>query len=277
MSMPCYFNGVIHTNDTPLFKSNDLGLLRGYGMFDYFRTYNGVPFRWDDYWNRFYTSAQLLHLTIPHTKEETLTIVEKLYTLAEEKDIAFRFLLTGGYAPDSVHVVEPNFLIRTEPLPSDNSNSLTTGIKVLLHEYVRDLPTIKSTNYVHMIMMHPALQQAQAADLLFHKDGEISELTRSNIFCIKGNQLITPNENILFGITRKTVLELASPYFDIIERPVTVKEVLEADELFTTSTTKWVLPITQIDEQLINEGTVGSKTLFLQQLLLDYLLKWGTN
>jgi branched-chain amino acid aminotransferase len=55
-----YFNGEILTVDTPVYKTNDLGLLRGYGLFDYFRTYNGIPFRWNDYWQRFENSAKLL-------------------------------------------------------------------------------------------------------------------------------------------------------------------------------------------------------------------------
>jgi D-alanine transaminase/branched-chain amino acid aminotransferase len=274
MSMPCYFNGVIYTNDTPLFKSNDLSLLRGYGMFDYFRTYNGVPFRWEDYWNRFYNSAQKLHLVLPHTKEEVRDIMSELYVQADKEDIAFRFLLTGGYSQDGLHIDTPNFLIRTEVLPT-TTQSKPNGIKVLLHEYMRDLPEIKSTNYLHMIMMQPKMKEAQAADLLFHKQGEVSELTRSNIFYFKDNQLITPSENILYGITRKSVIELAMPYFEVIERAVTVQELLEADEVFTTSSTKGVLPIIQIDDHSIHDQSVGRQTAFLQKLWATYIANWG--
>ena len=69
-----YFNDQILSNDTDLLKTNDLGLLRGYGMFDYLRTYQGVPFRWDDYWARFSNSARSLHLPLPLSQAETAEV-----------------------------------------------------------------------------------------------------------------------------------------------------------------------------------------------------------
>jgi branched-chain amino acid aminotransferase len=270
-----YFNGDIIDIDSPVFKTNDLGLLRGYGLFDYFRTYNGVPFRWNDYWQRFENSARLLKLELPFSKEETEKALADLHALSGEQEVAFRFVLTGGYAPDSVHVVQPNFLIRTEPLPQDNPAGRLKGIKVLPYEYVRDLPEVKTTNYVHMVLMADELKRQQAADLLFHKDGEVSELTRSNVFIFSGDKLITSDRNILNGITRRVVMELAKPHFDIEVRPVSYKEVITADEAFTTSTTKWVMPVVQIGDVPVGNGLAGKRTLFLQELFEKLVSAWG--
>jgi D-alanine transaminase/branched-chain amino acid aminotransferase len=270
-----YFNGDIISIHEPVFQTNDLGLLRGYGLFDYFRTYNGVPFRWDDYWQRFENSARLLKLDLPVSQSETEKILADLHALSGEQEVAFRFVLTGGYAPDSVHVVQPNFLIRAEPLPQDNPAGRLAGIKVIPYEYVRDLPEIKTTNYVHMVLMADELKRQQASDLLFHKDGEVSELTRSNIFVFRGDKLITSNRNILNGITRKVVMELARAHFEIEVRRVSYQEVITADEVFTTSTTKWVMPVVQIGEQPIGTGTAGKRTLFLQDLFEKLVSNWG--
>jgi len=270
-----YFNGEIFPIDASLFKTNDLGLLRGYGLFDYFRTYNGIPFRFDDYWRRFENSAKLLKLKIPLTKIETAKILADLHALSDESEVAFRFVLTGGYAPDSVNVIEPNFLIRTEPLPQDNPAGRLKGIKVLPYEYVRDLPEIKSTNYVHMVLMADEMRSQQAADLLFHKNGAISELTRSNVFIFKGSTLITSDRNILNGITRRVVMELAEPHFKIEVRSVSLEELLAADEVFTTSSTKWVMPIVAVGEKSIGNGLAGQNTLFLQGLFEELVKIWG--
>ncbi|MCF2506575.1 aminotransferase class IV [Dyadobacter sp. CY107] len=270
-----YFNGEILPIDSPIFKTNDLGLLRGFGLFDYFRTYNGVPFRWNDYWQRFENSARLLKLTLPVTQQVTEKVLADLHAMSGEQEVAFRFVLTGGYAPDSVHVVQPNFLIRTEPLPQDNPAGRLKGIKVLPYDYVRDLPEVKTTNYVHMVLMADELRRQQAADLLFHKDGEISELTRSNIFIFHGDKLITSDRNILKGITRKVVMELAKPYFEVEIRPVLYKEVILADEVFTTSTTKWVMPVVQIGDLPVGSGEAGKRTLLLQQLFEKLVADWG--
>jgi len=270
-----YFNGEIFPIDASLFKTNDLGLLRGYGLFDYFRTYNGIPFRWNDYWQRFENSAKLLKLKVPLSQEEAAKALADLHALSGEKEVAFRFVLTGGYAPDSVNVIEPNFLIRTEALPQDNPAGRLKGIKVLPYEYVRDLPEIKSTNYVHMVLMADEMKNQQASDLLFYKEGEISELTRSNIFLFKDNTLITSNQNILNGITRRVVMELAEAYFKIEVRPVTYDELMEADEVFTTSTTKWVMPVVQIGTHTVGNGQAGKQTLFLQKLFEELVAAWG--
>ncbi|MCE6988915.1 aminotransferase class IV [Dyadobacter sp. CY323] len=270
-----YFNGDILPIDSPVFKTNDLGLLRGFGLFDYFRTYNGVPFRWDDYWQRFENSARLLKLPLPVSQKETEKILADLYAMSGEQEVAFRFLLTGGYAPDSVNVVQPNFVIRTESLPQDNPAGRLKGIKVLPYEYVRDLAEVKTTNYVHMVLMADEMRSQQASDLLFHKDGEVSELTRSNIFIFSGDKLITSNRNILNGITRKVVMELAKPHFEIEVRPVAYKEVITADEVFTTSTTKWVMPVVHIGNLLVQNGLAGKRTLYLQELFEKVVADWG--
>ncbi|MHA4737541.1 aminotransferase class IV [Dyadobacter sp. MSC1_007] len=270
-----YFNGDIIDIDSPVFKTNDLGLLRGFGLFDYFRTYNGIPFRWDDYWQRFENSARLLKLPLPVSQSEIEKVLADLHSMSGEKEVAFRFVLTGGYAPDSVHVVQPNLLIRTESLPQDNPAGRLKGIKVLPYEYVRDLPEVKTTNYVHMVLMADELKRQQAADLLFHKDGEVSELTRSNIFIFTGDKLITSDRNILNGITRRVVIDLAKAHFDVEIRAVSYKEVITADEVFTTSTTKWVMPVVQIGEHPVGSGKAGKRTLFLQELFENVVNNWG--
>lgn len=270
-----YFNGEIVPLDQPVFQTSDLGLLRGYGLFDFFRTYNGVPFRWDDYWQRFENSARLLKLPLPVTQQETEKILADLHSMSGEAEVAFRFVLTGGYAPDSVHVVQPNLLIRTEALPQDNPAGRLKGIKVLPYEYVRDLPEIKSTNYVHMVLMADEMKRQQAADLLFHKDGEVSELTRSNLFAFQGDKLITSDRNVLNGVTRRVVIELAKVGFEVEIRPITYKEVITADEVFTTSTTKWVMPVVQIGDQPVGNGLAGKRTLHLQKQFEELVACWG--
>lgn len=274
--MHCYFNGAVIPVDQTAVKINDLALLRGYGLFDYFRTYNGVPFQWDWYWARFIRSAEVLRLPVAMTQAQTAEVLRDLYRLAGKPDIAYRFVLTGGYSPDSVSVVEPNFLIIAENLPKDNPEGRYRGIKVLPYEFVRDLPELKSTNYLHMIRLAAEMKSQGAADLLYHKDGEVSELTRSNFFIFKGDTLITPHQNILHGITRRVVLGLAEKEFKVEVRPLLVEELEEADEAFTTSTTKWVMPVVQIGRQIVGNGKPGEKTLRLLEQFESLVTNYKT-
>jgi branched-chain amino acid aminotransferase len=264
--MYCYLNGQIMPTDNASIKLNDLGLLRGYGMFDYFRTYNSQPFKWDWYWQRFEQSAHTLSLKLLLTQTEAAAIVSELLQLSGQVDAAFRFVLTGGYSPDSVRVIEPNLAIICENLRTENAVLYEKGIKILPFEFVRDLPEIKTTNYLNMIRLAAEMQSQNASDLLYFKDGEVSELTRSNFFIFKGDTLITPNRHILQGITRRVVLGLATAHFKVEVRPLLYSELAEADEAFTTSSIKWVLPIVQIGRQLIGDGAVGHRSKLLLEL-----------
>jgi branched-chain amino acid aminotransferase len=270
----CWFNGTITESNNTQIHINDLGLMRGYGLFDYFRTYNQKPFQWDWYWERYERSAKLLKIESPIKKEEAYEVVMSLIKMHGQGEVAIRFLLTGGYTFDSVTSAKANLMIISEGLHFSPPSDYKTGIKVMSYEYVRDLPTIKSIDYKHYMILQGELKSNSAADVLFHKNGEISELSRSNVFIVNGNNLITPDKNILEGITRRTVLELAKNDFEIELRSVGFQETLDAEEVFTTSTTKRVLPISRIDEHIIGNGGIGPKTQFLLDKIDALVENW---
>jgi branched-chain amino acid aminotransferase len=272
-----YLNGTIAPVDQLAIGVTDLSLLRGYGLFDYFLTYNGRPFQWDWYWERFQNSATRMHLNLPVGKDETYAIVMDLLERSTQNgsiDVAFRFVMTGGYSADSISIVKPNLLIMTEDIHPVPISQYEQGIKVILDDYVREMAEVKTTDYKHVILMAEAIRAARASDILYHKDGEISELSRSNFFIIKGDQLITSDRNILHGITRRTVIQLAQNDFEVIERPVLLSELYDADEAFTTSSTKKVLPIVQISDLSIGSGAVGDRSKFLLERFNDLVENW---
>ena len=253
----CWFNGKISEAEKATFHFYDLAVLRGYGLFDYFRTYNGRPFQWDWYWERYSRSSRFLGIPNPIGKEEAYEVVMKLFEKQGGKDCAFRFILTGGFTEDSITMVKPNLIIVSETLHENNEQEYIDGISVMTHEYVRDLPTIKSIDYKHLLLIRPEMFRKGFSDILLHHNGLISELSRSNIFIVKDGVVITPHQDILEGITRKTILSLAEGEFEVQLRNVSLEETLNADEVFTTSTTKRVLPITRIDDKIIGNGGMG--------------------
>jgi branched-chain amino acid aminotransferase len=123
-------------------------------------------------------------------------------------------------------------------------------------------------------------RRAHAADaieaLYCNAAGVITECTTSNFFIFKGNQLITPVQDVLPGITRAAVLEIAGDLFEIVERPILRSELAEADEAFITSTTKEVMPIVRIDTQIIGVGRPGERTQRLQHSFQAYVAQ-GSN
>jgi branched-subunit amino acid aminotransferase/4-amino-4-deoxychorismate lyase len=215
-----------------------------------------------------------MRLPNPILKDDAYKVILSLIERCGLADCGIRFVLTGGYSEDSMKMSKPNLLIISEDIHPVKQKEYETGIKVISHEYVRDYPDLKSTDYKHLMILQADIKDAEASDVLFHKRGYISELSRSNVFLVKNNVLITPNRKILRGITRRLVLELAKEYFKVEERNVELKELLEADEAFTTSSTKKILPITQIDDKIIADGKVGTTTKFLLDLINEKVKNW---
>lgn len=263
----CSVNGNIMPSEKGQIFINDIGLLRGYALFDYCRTYNGQLFMRELYLQRFRHSAALMEMNFPFDDDMLLRQMDELHRLTGIRDIAFRLVLTGGYTADGVTPSEtPNLLIITEDIPYVAPEKFTNGIHVITDEYLREMPEVKSTNYVRLMMLRHRISRAGATDVLFYKDGLVSELSRSNLFLFHGNTLVTPDKNILKGITRHAVLQLAKNVFKIEERPVLFEELWQADEIFTTGTTKRVMPITAIDGKQIADGVPGRNTLRLLRL-----------
>ena len=236
----------------------DMSIQRGYGLFDYFRTSNNYPLFIDDHLERFFHSAKVLRLQPLHTKGEIKSIIREMIRFNNIPDSGFRLILTGGYSPDNFRPVTPNFIIIQQPITLPSPEKIQKGLNIILHEYQRDVPEAKSINYLMSIFLLEKMRQQNADEILYHKDNFILEFPRSNIFIVTTeNTVVTPSVNVLHGITRKRILELANREYVTEEREVTVEELKNAAEVFLTSTTKRIIPVVTIDNQKVGDGTPG--------------------
>jgi branched-chain amino acid aminotransferase len=248
---------------------SDLSIQRGYGVFDFFRISNFIPLFLDNYLDRFFTSAATLRLQPNHSKEELKQIIGEMIRQNKIADASFRLVLTGGYSDDSYQPASPNFIIIQQAVQLPGTEKFIKGIKIILHEYMRDLPTAKSINYLMGVYLQERVKQKEADDVLYHKDGCVLEFPRSNVFVVtKDGKVVTPAENVLKGITRMKVLELARQKYTVEERAVTIDELKNAAEVFLTSTTKRIIPVLSIDNATIGDGKPGETTAFLLQAFL---------
>lgn len=265
-----HINGSIVKAANAMLKVNDLAILRGYGVFDFFLVRSNVPMYVDDYVARFQRSAGLLHLELPISTSQLKEHIQELIQANGLQDAAIRLVLTGGYADDGYTPVEPNLLIMEHPMPAYKEEVMTHGVKVMLHEYMRELPEAKTINYLTGIRLAGNMKQQGAIEILYH-DGEfVREGVRSNFFIVnqKGT-LVTPKDQVLLGITRKNTVEIAKKHFTIEERDISPAELLNAKEVFLTSTTKGAMPVVQIDDQIIGDGKPGEQTLRMAKLLQE--------
>ncbi len=249
---------------------SDLAVQRGYGVFDFFRTVNGQPLFIDDHLARLYHSASILRLHIPYTADELKTIIAELLQRNQLQTAGIRITVTGGYAADTYSISTPNIIITQSALTMDAAFDASKGLHLITEEYVRELPTVKSINYLMGVYLQQKVKDAGANDVLYVKDGLISELPRSNVFVVtQQNELLTADTNVLYGITRKHILQIAKETMRVNEQPVTLNDVLTAKEVFVSSTTKRLLPVFSVNGKQIGEGKAGVITTQLYHQFLQ--------
>lgn len=263
MSTYANFNGqIIEASDVKL-SVTDLSILRGYGIFDYFLVREKIPMFLEDYLARFYRSAEILDLQIPVEKEEMGRLIYQLVDANNMPDAGIRLLLTGGYSIDGYTPSSPNFMILQHPVSWVPQKDYQNGIKLIMHSFQRELPEVKSINYLTGIKHQKEMISAGAGEILYHDGQYWRETVRANVFFVIDNEIFTPAEKILKGITRKQVLHLASKSFKINETEIPLASLEKASEMFITSSTKGVLPIIKVDDKIIGQGKPGPVTTAL--------------
>ncbi|MFC2134696.1 aminotransferase class IV, partial [Bacteroidota bacterium] len=125
-------------------------------------------------------------------------------------------------------------------------------------------------NYLNTFRLSDLKKEKGALDILYFSEHGITECPRDNFFIFKNDILITPKDFILWGITRKIVLQLAEKQYAIEERRIDPQELKEADETFVTSTTKNIIPIVRIDDTIIGNGKIGDGTKNIMNLFNTY-------
>ncbi len=258
-----YLNGAIVPIEQATLHVTDLGLLRGYGIFDFFRAIDGKPIYLEDHLDRFERSLALMHLEMPYSRDHLRAHILQLIALNAHPLLGIKLVCTGGYSSDGYTPTTPNLFMLAKPFTIAPP---TQGVQLMLVEHLRDLYGSKTTNYVKPINILKATKEGGFDDVLYHCNEKVLESSRSNLFIIQGDTLVTPKENVLYGITRMHTLRLARSFLTVEERDITLDELNMADEVFLTASTRRVAPVTRINDKTFE---IGKKTLQLYTLLLE--------
>lgn len=263
MQQYCFLNGKIVPVEEARVSVLDIGLLRGYGIYDGIPAINGKPFRFADHWSRFLSGAHALNLNVPITEEKAERVVKELLEKnGMMKRANVRFILTGGKTISGIEYEfeHPTFYIITEKWEKIPDEIYNEGAKLITFRNLRQMPEIKTIDYIRAVNLQDFKKTEKALEILYTYDGEVLECATSNIFLIKDKTIITAEENVLHGITRKVVLELLATKYKIETRPVYESELKTADEVFITSSFKDIVPIVKIDDYNVSQGQVGPFT-----------------
>src|SRR3954453_603067 len=258
MSELACLDGRIAPAEETYVPATDEGFLRGDGVFEVIRIYDGAPFALADHLARIERSAGNLRLELPPTEMLRDGALRLLGERDEHFTGALRIVITRG----------GRRLLLTEPLPA-SSAAPSIRLGVVTYSPTRVLDGIKSLSYAgNMLASRLARERGFDEALLVTPHGRVLEAPTSSIFWVGADgALCTPplDEHILASITRDRVLTLS----DVTERPLTTDELLEAGEAFLASTTREVQSVAAVEDYDLGEP--GPRTLGAAAALREHI------
>lgn len=274
-------NGEFFNEKNAMISVFDRGFLYGDSVYETSRTFNRSPFRIDRHLERLFVSANKLEfmprLSIIDIKNEVLKTIEK----SPYENILLRIVLTRGtnsdlgLSPDLS--AKDSLIIFTKEIKDPPSHWYTEGVSIISHKKKTSTlgPYAKSSSYQENVMAMKKAQDQNAFEaLMINEHNLVTEASTSNLWLIKDGVIKTPSsdEGLLLGLTRKTVLEICQiEGLKALETHLTLKDFIEADEVFLTSTNRDIVPVIKIDEISIGNGRPGEMTLTLLKLYRQFV------
>lgn len=266
----CYLNGDYTRVADAKVSVLDRGFLFGDGIYEAMPVYGQRLFRFDEHMARLDRNLAKLRIANPHPPAQWLTIARRLIAaLHEQSGAADQFLylqVTRGVAPRD-HVmpkdIAPTVFMMTSPLKSPTPERRHAGVAcVSARDFRWERGDIKCTSLLGNVLARQLSADAGAVETVLFRDGFLTEASASNVWIAKDGALIGPpmNEHVLEGVRVELLRELCEDCgIGYSLRPVPEGEVMAADEVILSSSTKEVLAVTRLDGELVGHGALRGK------------------
>jgi D-alanine transaminase len=259
-----YLNGEFVPAEQAKVSVFDRGFLLGDGIYEVIPVYNGHSFLLEGHLARLQNSLDGIQLANPHNDQKWSEIIAELIAKNGGGDQSLYLQVTRGVAPRD-HVfpdnVEPTIFLMSTPLKAVPTEWKQQGIKAITVEDIRwQNCDIKAISLLPNSLLKQRAKEAGAQEALLIKDDYLTEGAASNAYAIINGTIYTApkDEKVLPGITRDFVLELARDNgMMVMELPVSFERLLEADEIWVSSSTKEVLAVTELDGRPVGDGMPG--------------------
>lgn len=266
-----YVDGNFIPQSQACLNVTNIGLLRGYGVFDFTRTYNRKPFRLKDHLNRLWNSADIIGLDLPWSKKELAELIYKTLEKNPYGEKSIRIVLTGGESSDTFTLADtPSLIIMVKPVKIYPKEMFEKGVKVITFPGKREISEAKTLNYLYGVKALKKAKLEGAEEAIYACNGVLYECMACSFFAVKDKKIITSGNDILDGITRKTVLELVEGKIPVEYRFIKLTEIAFLDEVFLTSSSHEVMPIVIIDKTKIGKGKPGPITIEIMKMFKEY-------
>ena len=277
MPLKIDLNGELVPEEQARISIFDRGFLYGDGVFETLRVYNGTAFRSQAHLDRLRQSASLIRLDISFTEKEYIDRLERVISANGLTEAVARVTVSRGVGPRRFtlnYEQRPTTLFWARPFDGHPEELYRDGVKIVIAATRRNSPdavdpAAKSANYLNSVLARAEAEDAGAFEaVMLNADGFLTEGSTTNLFTVRGNELLTPSLEcgVLPGITRATVLEMA-PELGIktAEAMLRPEDMFQADEVFITNSTAEIMPVVAVENESIGDGTPGKVTLELHR------------
>lgn len=255
----------------------DWGLLHSDATYDTVHVWNGRFFRLDLHLDRFFGGLQKLRMDIRIDRKDVQDILEKCVALSGHRSAYVEMICTRGTSPtfsrDPRNAVN-RFIAFAVPFGSvANPEQMKRGLHVAVSQTVRIPPasvdpTLKNYHWLDLVKgLFDAYDQNAETALILDYKGDIAEGPGFNVFTVKHGKIRTPSENVLPGITRRSVFDICAELgLQLSAEPVSIGDLKAADEIFITSTAGGIMPVTRVDGEVVGNAVVGPITARLTEI-----------
>ena len=272
-----YLNGEFMPIENAMIPVLDRGFIFGDGVYEVIPVYSRQPFRLDEHLRRLQASLDSIRLANPHDENEWREVIGRLVELNEPEDQSLYLQVTRGVAKRD-HAfpkqIRPTIFIMSNPLVTPPAAQIENGVAVITAVDNRWLRCdVKSTALLPNVLLRQLSVDAGCAETILLRDGMLTEGSATNVFVVIGGVLLAPPKSNLMlpGITYDVVLELAEANGVALEvRSISEAELRNADEVWITSSSREVLPVTMLDGKAIGNGRPGPVFERVYQLYQDY-------
>lgn len=260
-----YLNGEFLPPEQGRVSVFDRGFLFGDGVYELIPSYGGHCLRLEQHLDRLDDGLSAIRLDNPLSREDWQQTLSRLIGAPPAPDQLVHLQVTRGVAVALDHLcpvgVVPTVFAASRPIEPRCPEVSTQGVVCITRPDIRwRRCEINAISLLAAVIMRREAEDEGALEAILLRDGLVTEGASSNCFIVKGYEVITPPKGhlILPGITRDLVIDLARANgIRVLERRILMEELIVADEIWMTSSTREVLPVTRLDGAAVGGGVPG--------------------
>jgi D-alanine transaminase len=260
-----YLNGNFIEKDKAYISIMDRGFLFGDGVYEVFPVYDNTVIGLEPHLNRLQDGLDAINIENPHSKDEWINLINKIVKLNNKNSSQAIYLqISRGCDENRKHTygkLKPTIYIQSSCIEPKDKRDLIKGKSAITREDIRWLKSnTKATSLLANTLYAQEAKESDSEEAILYRDGIVTEASSSNVFIVKDSILYThpKGPNILPGVTRDIAIHCAENLgIKVKEEKFTKEQLMKADEVWISSSTREILPITSIDSVSISNGYAG--------------------